>query len=49
MDNENSSNEIIEIELRQLSKSFKEVVAVDNVNIRIRKGEFFSLLGPSGC
>ncbi|HEB33205.1 MAG TPA: ABC transporter ATP-binding protein [Spirochaetes bacterium] len=49
MDNENSSNEKIEIELRQLSKSFKEVVAVDNVNIRIRKGEFFSLLGPSGC
>ena len=37
------------INITYLSKFFDEVVAVDNVNINIRKGEFFSLLGPSGC
>jgi spermidine/putrescine transport system ATP-binding protein len=42
-------NENYEIELKQVSKIFKDVTAVDEVNIQIRQGEFFSLLGPSGC
>jgi spermidine/putrescine transport system ATP-binding protein len=37
------------IQLKGLSKSFKSVPAVDNVDLSIRKGEFFALLGPSGC
>ena len=37
------------VQLRDLSKQFGEVVAVDRVNLGIEKGEFFSLLGPSGC
>ena len=37
------------IKISNLSKNFDDVIAVDNVNINIRKGEFFSLLGPSGC
>jgi spermidine/putrescine transport system ATP-binding protein len=41
--------EVPEIELNNITKSFKEVVAVDNINISINQGEFFSLLGPSGC
>ena len=37
------------IKIKNVSKKFDDVVAVDGVNIDIAKGEFFSLLGPSGC
>jgi putative spermidine/putrescine transport system ATP-binding protein len=36
------------IELQQLRKQFGDVVAVDQVDLSIGEGEFFSLLGPSG-
>ena len=36
------------IQLVRLRKSFGEVVAVDDVDLEIGEGEFFSLLGPSG-
>jgi spermidine/putrescine transport system ATP-binding protein len=38
-----------EIELISITKVFKDVTAVDDVNAKIKQGEFFSLLGPSGC
>ena len=37
------------IVLRELSKRFASVRAVDEVDLEIRQGEFFALLGPSGC
>lgn len=37
------------IEVNNLSKSFKEVKAVDNLNLSIKKGELFSLLGVNGA
>jgi spermidine/putrescine transport system ATP-binding protein len=37
------------VELKGVSKRFKEVTAVDNISFGVEKGEFFSLLGPSGC
>lgn len=37
------------VEIRQITKRFGEVVAVDHVDFSIEEGEFFSLLGPSGC
>lgn len=37
------------VALKNLSKSFGEVVAVRNLNLEIQQGEFFSILGPSGC
>jgi len=37
------------IEIRNVSKRFGKVTAVDNVSLDIVPGEFFVLLGPSGC
>ena len=37
------------VELRDVSRSFGDVRAVDHVSLAIRSGEFFALLGPSGC
>lgn len=39
----------IAVELKEVTKRFDDVVAVDDVSLRIHKNEFFSLLGPSGC
>ncbi|HMP81882.1 MAG TPA: ABC transporter ATP-binding protein [Verrucomicrobiota bacterium] len=36
------------IELRNISKKFGEVTAVNNVNFSVRDGELMALLGPSG-
>ena len=38
-----------EVLLKNVTKTFGSVVAVDNVNINVNDGEFFVLLGPSGC
>lgn len=37
------------IRLENITKRFGVVLAVDQVNFTIREGEFFSLLGASGC
>jgi spermidine/putrescine transport system ATP-binding protein len=37
------------VELRDVTRTFGDVVAVDHVTLGIRQGEFFALLGPSGC
>jgi len=38
-----------DIELRGVTKRFGSTIAVENLSLRVRKGEFVSLLGPSGC
>jgi spermidine/putrescine transport system ATP-binding protein len=38
-----------DIEFRQVTKRFGDVVAVDRVDLEVRRGAFHSLLGPSGC
>ncbi len=35
--------------LRDVVKTFDDVVAVDAVSVEVRAGEFVTLLGPSGC
>jgi spermidine/putrescine transport system ATP-binding protein len=37
------------VELRNITKRFSDVTAVDNLTFGVERGEFFSLLGPSGC
>ena len=37
------------VELRRVSKRYGHVVAVDDVTLEVRSGEFLTLLGPSGC
>lgn len=37
------------IETRDLTRRFKDVVAVDNLNLRIAKEEIFGLVGPDGA
>jgi spermidine/putrescine transport system ATP-binding protein len=37
------------IELRNIHKQFGSFVAVDDISLSIRAGEFLTLLGPSGC
>lgn len=37
------------ISIREVTKEFGSVTAVNKVNLNISQGEFFSLLGPSGC
>jgi ABC-type Fe3+/spermidine/putrescine transport system ATPase subunit len=38
-----------DVELRNVTKRFGPVAAVDAIDLEVRPGEFLSLLGPSGC
>jgi len=40
---------VASITLRDLTKRFDSLVAVDRLNLSIREGELITLLGPSGC
>ena len=37
------------IEIKNLTKKFKDKVAVDNINLQIKQGELFALLGTNGA
>jgi iron(III) transport system ATP-binding protein len=37
------------IEIRNLFKRFKKVVAVNHIELEVNEGEMLTLLGPSGC
>jgi len=37
------------IEIRNLFKRFKKVVAVNHIHLEVKQGELLTLLGPSGC
>ncbi|MDD7275004.1 MAG: hypothetical protein PUH08_04965 [Treponema sp.] len=37
------------IQIEGLTKHYKDVVAVDNLNLSVKQGEIFSLLGVKGA
>jgi ABC-type Fe3+/spermidine/putrescine transport system ATPase subunit len=37
------------IEIQNLFKRFKDVVAINHIRLEVNKGEMLTLLGPSGC
>lgn len=37
------------LELQRVTKAFGDQIAVNGIDLAVRKGEFVSLLGPSGC
>ena len=39
----------VAIEINNLTKTFKNVLAVKNINFKINKGKIIGLLGPNGC
>src|SRR4051812_20158395 len=38
-----------DVALRGVTKRFGDLVAVDDIDLEVRTGEFLALLGPSGC
>jgi spermidine/putrescine transport system ATP-binding protein len=39
----------IDLAVKEVTKTFDDFVAVDNVSFEVADGSFFSILGPSGC
>ena len=41
------------LEVKNVTKKYQnkegEILAIQNVNLRVKKGEFVSIIGPSGC
>lgn len=37
------------LRVSNLSRSYDQVAAVNNISFEVKKGEFLALLGPSGC
>jgi spermidine/putrescine transport system ATP-binding protein len=47
--NPNLPSDVLNLEIRNIQKRYDSQTALANIDLVIRKGEFFSLLGPSGC
>ena len=39
----------MEIEVKNLNKKFDNILAVNNLNFKIKKNKTLGLLGPNGC
>ena len=39
----------MKLEIKNLSKKFNSIVAVDNISFKLEKNKTLGLLGPNGC
>src|SRR3989337_2547808 len=46
---EKANDETFAIQTHQLTRLFGSLVAVDGIDLNIKKGELFALLGPNGA
>lgn len=46
--NDNPNRET-KIEVKNLTKSFGDLVVLDDINFKVAKGEFLAIVGPTGC
>jgi spermidine/putrescine transport system ATP-binding protein len=44
-----NEREVPSVRLEGVTKRFGDLTAVDDIDLEVRRGEFFCLLGPSGC
>ncbi|SMO37063.1 ABC transporter ATP-binding protein [Halorubrum cibi] len=49
LDSDPDADAPVAVELEGVGKRYDGTVAVEDVDLRIREGEFFTLVGPSGC
>ena len=40
---------MVAIKVKNLTKKFKDLKAVNNISFEVKEGEFFGLLGPNGA
>jgi len=40
---------MLSVEVKNLTKKFKEITAVDNISFNVERGEIFAFLGPNGA
>ena len=48
MDSHSAANRALPIHIRQVTKTYGDVHALDHVDLEVQSGEFITLLGPSG-
>lgn len=49
LETDESTSETAIIEMKNFTKKYGKVIAVDDLSFEVREGEFFSIVGPSGC
>ena len=47
--NNQTHSDLPDVTFEGVTKTYGDVVAVDNIDLTVERGEFFSFLGPSGC
>jgi len=40
---------LVEVKLQNLTKKFGNITAVKDLNLEVKDGEFFVIVGPNGC